>query len=316
MEISAIIIKDSKNEWGNRITTFLLTFPRIILAEKNTHRALSRNSASSRAIPFRTVAKNVQETPFIPIKWMKEHTGMQGTEYFIDEYIDGNNQVLNLQDEWLRAKESAIKHATNLSNMGLSKQICNRLLEPFMWHTALATTTDWSNFFALRAHEAAEIHIQDLAYKMLDEYNKSIPQLLKAGQWHIPFSEQIDETRLRDWGIQNYPEMMNYQKLQEFKAKVSAGICAGISYGRIKDKIDPLDMIDLYQSLVKRPYEGKRGTRSAIDPIHASPTEHQAQAMDVFQHELNPQSGNFKGFIQFRKMLPNENATDPRVIIK
>lgn len=299
MEISAIIIKDSKNEFGNRITTFLLTFPRIILAEKNTHRVLSRNSASSRAIPFRTMAKNVQETPFIPIRWMKEHTGMQGTEYFVDEYIDGNNQVLNLQDEWLRAKESAIRHATNLSLMGLSKQICNRLLEPFMWHTVIATATDWENFFALRAHEAAEIHIQDLAYKMLDEYNKSEPQQLVAGQWHIPFQELIDPTII-EW---------------EIMAQVSAGICAGISYGRIKDKIDPLDMIDLYQSLVQRPYEGKRGIRSATDPIHASPTEHQAQAMRQAQI-THYGSGNFKGFIQFRKMLQGENARDSRVIKK
>ena len=34
-----------------------------------------------------------------------------------------------------------------------------------------------------------EIHIQDLAFKMLEAYNESIPKLLKEGEWHIPFAE-------------------------------------------------------------------------------------------------------------------------------
>lgn len=36
---------------GVRLTTLQVTMPRIVLAEFNTHRMLSRNSASSRAIP-------------------------------------------------------------------------------------------------------------------------------------------------------------------------------------------------------------------------------------------------------------------------
>lgn len=64
----AEIIADSKNEFGNRITTFIITFPRIILAEFNTHRMLSRNSASSRAIPFEKMLRSVEDFPFIPIR--------------------------------------------------------------------------------------------------------------------------------------------------------------------------------------------------------------------------------------------------------
>ena len=89
-QISAEIIADSKNQFGDRITTFILTFPRIVLAEFNTHRMLSRNSASSRAIPFEKMVQMVQDDPFIPIKWMKDHKGMQGTEYFSDIEIDDN----------------------------------------------------------------------------------------------------------------------------------------------------------------------------------------------------------------------------------
>ena len=51
-KIKAVIAADSINVKGKRITTFIVTMPRIVLAELNTHRVFSRNSASSRAIPF------------------------------------------------------------------------------------------------------------------------------------------------------------------------------------------------------------------------------------------------------------------------
>lgn len=140
----AEIIADSKNEFGNRITTFVVTFPRIILSEFNTHRMLSRNSASSRAIPFEKMLKSVEENPFIPIRWMKDHKGMQGNEYFTNEdkfeFKCKNKNMcpppieypLLLESDWLSARQNAIVVAKSMSESGLSKQICNRLLEPFM----------------------------------------------------------------------------------------------------------------------------------------------------------------------------------------
>jgi thymidylate synthase ThyX len=179
--IKAEIIADSINSFDNRITTFVLTFPRIVLAEFNTHRALSRNSASSRAIPFAKMLKMVQENPFIPIRWMKEHKGMQGTE-FHEEWHEHT-----LRSYWLSARDMAISNAIILDGLEVTKQLCNRLLEPFMWHTVIVTGTEWENFFALRAHKDAEIHIADLAQKMLDAYNSNTPQSLQSGKWHIPF---------------------------------------------------------------------------------------------------------------------------------
>lgn len=60
--------------------------------------------------------------------------------------------------------------------------------------------------------------------------------------------------------------------------------------------------------IVQRPYEGKRGTRSIDDPIHASPTEHQAQALAG-----NLPFFNLRGFRSLRSFIPNENAKDKRV---
>ena len=103
--IKAQVIADSKNQFGNRITTMIVTMPRYILAEFNTHRMFSRNSASSRAIPFEKMVKSIEDNPFIPMAWMKDHKGMQGTEYA--QYPDTEDfKVI-----WLEARDNAIKSA-------------------------------------------------------------------------------------------------------------------------------------------------------------------------------------------------------------
>lgn len=124
-EISAEIIANSLSPYGTRCTSFVLTMPRIVLAEFNTHRMISRNSASSRAIPFNTMVHRVQKDPFIPIKWMKDHKGMQGNEYFNeDEFIEGkrylNAPALNTAD-WLHARDQAVKWACELNRNGVTK---------------------------------------------------------------------------------------------------------------------------------------------------------------------------------------------------
>lgn len=297
-KISANIIADSLNEYGQRLTTFVLVFPRIVLAEFNTHRMLSRNSASSRAIPFEKMVKMVKEDPFIPIKWMKDHKGMQGNEYLDKQYS------FECEQTWLNARDEAIKKADHLSGYGLTKQICNRLLEPFMWHTCICTGTDWSNFFALRAHEQAEIHIQQLAYEMLHEYTRNIPKQLKAGEWHIPFGDKLNEGSLAFLHANG--------TIKELAVKVATARCARVSYLNFEGKDDYTADIKLHDML--------------LSSGHMSPFEHCARAMGKFEFEelhkhdcgdMKAQRGwcgNFRGFIQYRKMLNNENKTDSRVI--
>ena len=146
MSYNCEIVADSLSPQGDILTTFKITFPRIVLAELNTHRMFSRNSASSRAIPFNKMVKSVEENPFIPIAWQKDHKGMQGIEY-LTEQIDIDYAVYN----WKEAVIQAIKQAKSL-NSRVTKQLCNRLLEPYMWHTVLITTSEegLETFFNLR----------------------------------------------------------------------------------------------------------------------------------------------------------------------
>ena len=158
-KIKAKIVADSISPQGHRITSILCTYPRFIHGEVMTHRLFSRNSASSRAIPFEKMVKMVEEDPFIPIAWQKDHKGMQGTEYITDSLFADL-----MKQEWLVARDAAILSAKRLNSgkiatdeqdlLGryepVTKQLCNRLLEPFMWHTTLITATEWENFFELR----------------------------------------------------------------------------------------------------------------------------------------------------------------------
>jgi thymidylate synthase ThyX len=230
--IKAEKLADSQSEFGDRITTMLVTFPRIILAELNTHRMFSRNSASSRAIPFERMVKSVEENPFIPIAWQKDHKGMQGTEYFDIQHSE------IFKSDWLFARSRAIDAAETLNKQGVTKQLANRLLEPFMWHTVIVTATEWENFFRMRCPRyninspqwdktyrsrkdfkkdgfthgfnkqisdfdeldwlkinkgQAEIHMMALAEAMWDAYNESKPELLEPGHWHIPYNKEISK---------------------------------------------------------------------------------------------------------------------------
>ena len=87
----------------------------------------------------------VEKDPFIPIAWQSKHTGMQG-----NQYLDIKSEQQLLTDIWLEARWSAVSRAKLLNAHNLTKQLCNRLLEPFMWHTTLCTFTESENFFNLR----------------------------------------------------------------------------------------------------------------------------------------------------------------------
>lgn len=143
--IQAQIVADSITEQGHRLTTLEVIMPRYILAEFNTHRVLSKNSASSRAIPLSKMVKSVKDKPFIPYAWQKDHKGMQGTEYFTEI-----EETKSAEGEWLKGKDLAIQQATWLNRIGVTKQLANRLLEPFMYHKVLVSGTEWENFFNLR----------------------------------------------------------------------------------------------------------------------------------------------------------------------
>lgn len=183
--IEAKIVADSVNPVGNRITTFLLTYPRFIHSELMTHRAFSRNAASSRAIPLRKMIERVRDEMATPIYWGAEQKGMQS-----GDELEGDAKA-QAQAIWRAACLQAVAYAQKLGEIGVHKSIANRVLEPFAHMTTLVTATEYANFFNLRAHKAAQPEFQYLAYLMYDLYQSHKPQELAPGEWHLPFADQF-----------------------------------------------------------------------------------------------------------------------------
>lgn len=270
--IEARIILDSINTAGNRITSWVLTYPRFIHSEIMTHRMFSRNAASSRAIPVEKMIKAVQDNPAMPVYWGLNKRGMQATEE-LDKQAQEQAKML-----WLNARDAAVQQALTLHDLGLHKQVVNRVLEPFTHMTVILTATEYGNFFALRAHPDAQPEFQALAYLMLQEYMKSTPILLRPGSWHIPFGD-------------NMPEGLTEEQM----LKIATARCARVSYLTFDGKIDPEKDYELHDSLK--------------ESGHFSPFEHSAYAAPG-----SPQVGNFVGFIQYRKLLRGENRVDSRLV--
>lgn len=275
--IKAEIICDSvAAATGKRVTTFLLTYPRMVHAELMTHRVFSRNASSSRAIPVKTLLAEVLNNPAHPIYWGANQSGMQARAE-----LEGWKLALAKQ-LWFKGRYLAYGLAWTLNWAGLHKQIANRVLEPWGHITVVVTATEYQNWFALRTHPDAQPEIRELALIMKDLYDNGSPKELKSGDWHLPF---VRDEELTKYGI-------------ELCIKISVARCARTSYlTHDRKETTPEADVSLAVRLI------------GSIPMHASPAEHQCTP-----DELTPIGwaskklhGNLNGFIQYRKLLPGEN---------
>jgi hypothetical protein len=285
MAIEVKILADSMAPCGKRLTTRLWKYPRSIHSEIMTHRMLSKNSASSRAIPTEKLLQMVIDDPFVPEYIGSNQKGMQAGE----ELREDKRQWA--VDTWLRARDSAVEHARHLISYGVHKQVVNRLVEPWMWITVIVSATENENLWGLRCHPAAEPHFQKLAYMDRDAVMASSPKQLKEGEWHLPLIFPEDATALG--AIDASEGGRTLRTREEFNrtlAKISVGRCARVSYLTHDGRRAIEEDIALHDRLVVQ------------EPLHASPAEHVAQALATPER-----SGNFIGWRQYRKTLPNEN---------
>ncbi len=279
----AKIICDSQPPEGSRLTTMEVVVPRIVLAEFNTHRVFSRNSASSRAIPIEKMLKRVLEDPYIPEVWTLNQKGMQGKKVDVDALMEDGYHPRNT---WISARDAAVRHAQELLDAGIHKQTTNRLLEPFMWHTIIVTATEWSNFFHLRCHPDAHPAIRRTAEAMLKVYEESTPNKLEWNEWHLPFVRPKDwEEFAKGWMKAGNPtpeEMLKF-------VKVSSARCARVSYLTHDGVRDPELDLKLHDRL--------------LSGGHMSPFEHPAQC----EKGPMPNSNFAHPWVQYRKTIPNES---------
>lgn len=276
---------------GIRISTMAVRFPRPILPEMNTHRVFSRNSASSRARSIDTTIASVMNEPYIPL-WTSNQKGMQGKE------LETNEEWHVCNDLWLSARDWAVRNALRLmlswqdydnifqpgvdveevwanalkayssnreEHPGVHKQHVNRIIEPYMWHEALITSTYWQNFEELRVSPKAQPEMQAAAVLMVAALRLSCPV---QGGAHSPFVDSRDASSLNEALLR------------------SASACARISYKNSDDITDNM-------RIAKTLYREK----------HMSPFEHFAIEQDAFP-DVNFGASNLNpAWVQGRRIL-------------
>ena len=261
---SATVVADSVSPDGVRVTTIEVTLHRFVLAELNTHRVFSRNSASSRAIPIGKQIARVETDPAMPVEFGANQRGMQA-----GAPLEGEEEKAAI-DAWLRARDAAVDAIRVLDDLGVHKQVANRILEPFMWHTVIVTATDWDGFWHQRCSPLAQPEIRVAAEAMREAFDASTPRAMAAGEWHTPYVRD-DELDLDD----------------RTKRRISAARCARVSYLTHDGRRDLSADEELYQRLV------------TADPPHWSPLEHVATPAVDGEAVL----GNLRGWHQLRHRL-------------
>jgi hypothetical protein len=266
-DYEATILADSVGPTGKRITTFEVCYPHIIHKEVMTHRVFSRSFMSMRAVPPErpdSFIDQVETEPFIPD--FHGRTAGMGTSGPLPAA-----QAALAETQWLAARDAAVSAARILSLNNVNKSDVNPLLEPFLWMRGVITATEWHNFFALRAHEDARKEFQTLAFKMRHAYGDCCPDVLQAGEWHLPAVEKAD-----------------FIEDPMTLARLSAGRLARISFDRAH-------MSEPSGTSIRR-------ANRLVDAGHMSPFEHQAYCLPG-----SISVGNFIGWRQYRKYFENED---------
>jgi hypothetical protein len=293
--IKATVIADSMSPAGVRITTYELEVHRYILAEINTHKMLSKNTSSSRAIPSASLFKLIEENPAIPFEWGSNNAGMQSREL-----LDATRAAA-ADGVWRSSMQIALSHARVLSDktgINAHKQIVNRITEPYSLSKIVMTGTEYENLFYLRNHADAQPEFRELARCMIEARRESEPVVLRNGEWHLPYIT-----------FENGEYFVGTEKVDvEVAKKVSVSCCAQVSYRKADDSIEKA--LDIFNRL---------NLSDSGDPMHASPCEHQATPMKLsysneplewdlgvthMRRDGSLWSANFRNWIQYRQTIP------------
>lgn len=269
MSVKLLLFSESETT-KKRIATFIITMPKFIQAQINSHRMLSRNAASSRAIPAKIIRQRVLKNPFIPVEFSKNKAGMRGGDHFTGIELFFAKKI------WLYARYIPCFFHYMGEKLKIHKEIINRLIEPWMFTEVILTATEWENFLKLRIDNSSQPEIQFIAKNIKNILETEKPFILKTGEYHLPFISQEEKEKY---------------SIEELK-KISTARCARVSYKLYDGRDSSLEKdIQLCEKL--------------ITGGHWSPFEHITTPLSNLE-----QSGNFIGWKQYRKEFLYENGSD------
>lgn len=299
---SVRIERDSITRFGERLTSFICCFPRFVLAEVNTHRMFTRSSASSRAIPVQQQLDRLENDPFFPVYWGKNQRGMQAEQELTDE------EILEARKWWAKHKDDSVAAAKSMMEIGVHKQIANRVLEAHMWHTAIITSTEWPNFWHLRDNAMAQPEFKMVAAEMHVQYKAASPTLVREGDWHHPFIKPEETDPNNEVFLDTADSVRTLVSIgrsarvsyltHEGTRDVQADIALAKERLRPSGHMAPFEHAAFAMTHVERALFGKRQMLPAPNSTFARP--------EWVEGTKRHFCGNFDGWVQARKTIPNE----------
>lgn len=302
-DITAKIVASSVSPNGMRLDTLQLRYPRIIHSEFMTHRVLSRNASSSRAIPTATLLVR-DASIFIP-EFRHNQKGMQPGRALSAEDQAFAAQIWQDMADFCTEK---CKYLAAKDGLNIHKQWTNRPLEWFGYIDVVVSSTDWHNFDHLRDHEDAQDEIAVLCRAMKAARDAATPEELAYGSWHLPYVDALEQEAI--WAAVNDREPQMLELLSVVRALVPDA------------SIDDADLLMIVASCARacRASYSNLDLASALEedvlrfgrlvrpgqPVHATPLEHQAKPS--LKKERHEKWGNYRGWEQFRKFVPGESV--------
>lgn len=299
-----IVASSISEDTGIRLDTLQLRYPRIVHPDFMTHRVMSRNASSSRAIPF--ISLTIRDADMYVPQFRKNKPGMQPGDYLSEMEQAAAEAIWREMADFVRERCAVLADKRGLN---VHKQWVNRPLEWFGFIDVVVSATEWANFMALRDHPDAQDEIEALAKAIGVARDAAIPKTLSHGHWHLPYvgEEDVDEvSRMFKGRAKYHPDGVDEVLEQARRAlkldvsprdaillAMSAARCCRVSYSR-HDGARPSITDDMIR------YLGLAGS----SPIHASPLEHQGRPLTAYEDDHL--SGNFVGWLQYRKTLPGE----------
>ena len=247
---------------NNRITTFEITFPRFIAEQLLTHRMHSRNAGSLRAVP---TVKILTSATVNPLQFAANQPGMSSGA----KLTGWRARVA--QAGWELARGGCIMGAKLMHRAGVHKEICNRVLAPFLWQTYIITSNEfgWNNFFLQRCSPHAQPEIAKIANLIRECYTSSVPlpQL-----HHIPFDPVFES----DFTDKNYAFCATHGlTILEARKRISIARIARVSYfNHGCDYVNYINDLKLYDRLVTSG--------------HYSPLDHVLTYNELFKNGIYP----------------------------
>lgn len=285
--IEASVIADTVSPAGSRITTFVISCPLHAHVQMLTHRAFSRNAQSNRAIPTKTLMAT--RANYVPVLWGKNKKGMSPGDVEV-----GSIQRAMASLVWKFHALTSKASARILLLLGVHKETTNRLLASHIMVKSIITATDYDNFYKLRAHEAAQSDIHDLALKMKAAMDSSTP---RESYVHAPFATSSELSSLEEFvgtldvvGVcSNKNKLYMYARIIFGSTTIKAitGRAARVSYlshDNASILVNPNKDVDLHDVLLK--------------DKHMSPFEHAAIAANP-----DDRHANFSGWYSYRSYL-------------